>query len=70
MDVLLQTFAIMGHSISSHELKDADVVVRPKTAAVSSTGFEDRHLAILEGEKATAAVMTELKAKIAKARAR
>ncbi|MFP5403246.1 MAG: patatin-like phospholipase family protein [Gammaproteobacteria bacterium] len=70
LDVLLQTFAIMGHAISQHELKDADVVVRPRTLAVSSTSFEDRHLAILEGEKAAAAIMPELKAKLARARAR
>jgi NTE family protein len=70
LDVLLQTFAIMGHAISRHELEDADVVIRPQTAAVSSTDFEGRHLAILEGEKAAAAVMPELKARLAKARAR
>ncbi len=70
LDVLLQTFAVMGHAISRHELEHADVVIRPKTAAVSSTSFEDRHLAILEGEKAAAAAMTELKAKLAKAQAR
>jgi NTE family protein len=70
LDVLLQTFTIMGHTISSHELEDADAVIRPKTAAVSSTDFEDRHLAILEGEKAAAAVMPELKARLARARAR
>lgn len=70
LDVLLQTFAIMGHAISGHELKDADIVVRPKTAAVSSTDFEGRHLAILEGEKAAAAIMPELMAKLARARAR
>jgi NTE family protein len=68
LDILLQTFAIMGHSISRHELEDADVVIRPTTAAVSSTDFQDRHLAILEGEKAAAAVMAELKAKLARAR--
>lgn len=70
LDVLLQTFAIMGQSISRHELKAADVVIRPATAAVSSTDFDDRHLAILEGEKAAAAVMPELKAKLARLRAR
>lgn len=70
LDVLLQTFSIMGHAISRHELEDADVVIRPKTAAVSSTNFEDRHLAILEGEKAAAAIMPELKARLAKARER
>jgi NTE family protein len=70
LDVMLQTFAIMGHTISRHELKEADVVIRPNTAAVSSTDFEGRHLAILEGEKAAAAVMPELKARLAKAQAR
>lgn len=70
LDVLLQTFAVMGQAISRHELEKADVVIRPRTAAVSSTNFEDRHLAILEGEKAAAAVMTELKTRLANARAR
>ena len=70
LDVLLQTFAIMGHAISRHELEDADVVIRPKTAAVSSTDFEGRHLAIMEGEKAAAAIMPELKVRLAKARER
>lgn len=70
LDVLLQTFAVMGHAISRHELEDADVVIRPQTATVSSTDFEGRHLAILEGEKAAAAIMPELKARLARARAR
>jgi len=70
LDVLLQTFAVMGQAISRHELEKADVVIRPRTAAVSSTNFEDRHLAILEGEKAAAAVMTELKTRLANARTR
>jgi NTE family protein len=70
LDVLLQTFAIMGHTISRHELEDADLVIRPKTAAISSTDFEGRHLAILEGEKAAAAIMPELKAMLARARER
>jgi NTE family protein len=70
LDVLLQTFSVMGHAISRHELEDADVVIRPKTAAVSSTDFAGRHLAILEGEKAAAAVMADLKVGLAKARQR
>jgi NTE family protein len=31
--LLLQTFAIMGRSISRHELRDADIVIRPALAA-------------------------------------
>lgn len=68
LDVLLQTFSIMGHAISRHELEDADVVIRPTISAVSSTDFAGRHLAILEGEKAAAAAMPELKAKLLRAR--
>lgn len=70
LDVLLQTFAIMGHTLSKHELEDADIVIRPITAAVSSASFEDRHQAILEGEKAATTMMPELKAKLTKARER
>jgi NTE family protein len=70
MDVLLQTFAIMGHAISHYQLEDADVVIRPRTSTVSSTDFADRNQAILEGEKAAAAIMPELKAKLARAQQR
>ncbi|MEW6132231.1 MAG: patatin-like phospholipase family protein [Pseudomonadota bacterium] len=70
LDVLLQTFAIMGRSLSQHELKSADIVIRPKTAALSSTSFEGRHLAILEGEKAAAAAMADLKDKLSRASVR
>ena len=35
MRMLLQTFAIMGRSINSFELRDADVVLRPRLAGVS-----------------------------------
>lgn len=69
IDVLLQTFAIMGQTIVRYELGDADVVVRPRTSGLKSTDFQDRHLAVLEGEKAVAAVLPELKAKLAKLRA-
>lgn len=70
LDILLQTFAIMGHAISRHELADADVVIRPQTAALNSTDFQSRHLAILAGEKAAAAAMPALKVALARSRAR
>jgi NTE family protein len=68
LDVLLQTFAIMGQSIKNHELSGADIVVRPHTPEIRSTDFKDRHLAVLEGEKALAAVLPELKSKLARLR--
>jgi NTE family protein len=69
LEVLLQTFTIMGNAISRQEMRDADVVIRPDTAKVNATDFEGRHLAILEGEKAAAAVMPALKKRLAEASA-
>jgi len=69
-DVLLQTFAIMGQSISRREVADADVVIRPVTAELPATDFAGRHRAVLEGEKAAAASMAEIKDRLARARAR
>jgi len=68
IDVLLQTFAIMGQTIGRYELRDADVVIRPQTSGLKGTDFQDRHLAVLEGEKAVAAALAEIKAKLAKLR--
>lgn len=70
LDVLLQTFAVMGHTISQYELQSADVVIRPQTAGLNTADFDSRHQAVLEGEKAAAKVMGELKAKLAKAQGR
>lgn len=66
VDVLLQTFSIMGQSINRHELPGADVVIRPNTPTMRSTAFQERHLAVLEGEKATVALIPEIKARLAK----
>jgi len=66
IEVMLQTFNIMGQSISRNELPEADIVIRPVTPGISSTDFKDRHTAVLEGEKAVAAILTELKNKLTK----
>ena len=70
LDVLLQTFAIMGQSISRHETADADIVIRPVTAELPATDFAGRHRAVLEGEKAAAAAMPEIKERLARMRNR
>ena len=69
LDVLLQTFAIMGQSISRYETAEADIVIRPVTAELPATDFAGRHRAVLEGEKAAAAAMPEIKERLAKLRA-
>jgi NTE family protein len=65
MRMLLQTFAIMGKSINAFELRDADVVLRPKLAGVGSGDFAARQRAILAGREAALAGLTELRARIA-----
>ena len=65
VDVMLQSFPIMGQSIAGYELHEADIVILPDTGRIRSTGFEDRHLAIIEGEKAGLAAIAAIKQKIA-----
>ena len=65
VDILLQTFAIMGQRIAGYELNEADIVIRPDTGKIRSTSFDDRHLAIIEGEKAGLAAIAAIKQKIA-----
>ena len=55
MRMLLQTFAIMGRSINNFELRDADVVLRPKLPGVSGADFTSRRQAIQAGREATLA---------------
>ena len=70
LGVMLQTFAIMGQSISRYEKAEADIVIRPITAELPATDFAGRHRAVLEGEKAAAAAMAEIKDRLARLRAK
>ncbi|TAK99903.1 MAG: patatin-like phospholipase family protein [Aquabacterium sp.] len=65
VDILLQTFNIMGHAISQFELQDADVVMRPKLEGIGSAEFSARRLSILAGREAALMVMPQLKERIA-----
>jgi len=64
LDVLLQTFSIMGQSINRQELKDADIVISPKLGTMKGNDFNGRNLAILAGEQATNEVLAEIKQKL------
>lgn len=65
MRMLLQTFSIMGRSINQFELRDADVVVRPRLDGVSGADFTARRRAIAAGREAALAVLPQLKQRIA-----
>jgi len=62
--MLLQTFAIMGRSISQLELRDADIVLRPTLAGVGSADFTARRRAIDAGRGAALAQLPRLRARI------
>jgi NTE family protein len=64
MHILLQTFSIMGRSISRFELLDADVVLRPSLRGVSSADFAARKHSIQAGREAALAMLPELKSRI------
>lgn len=65
IDVMMQTFTIMGGIIAEKELAFADVVVEPDISALNSANFESRNQAIIEGEKAGLEAVLRLKEKIA-----
>jgi NTE family protein len=58
----------MGQRIGCHELRDADVLIRPQMSGFRATDFEDRHMVVLEGEGAVAAVLAQIKVRLAKLR--
>ncbi|HVL75860.1 MAG TPA: patatin-like phospholipase family protein [Noviherbaspirillum sp.] len=64
LDLLLQTFAIMGQSINQYELRDADIVIQPRLGTMKGNDFPARNSAILAGEQAAAAMMGELRRKL------
>ena len=64
LQILLQTFSIMGKSINQYELKDADVVVRPSQAGLKGADFSSRQRAIDAGRAAMLAALPALKAKL------
>ncbi|MGH8759773.1 MAG: patatin-like phospholipase family protein, partial [Burkholderiales bacterium] len=65
IDVLMQTFVIMGRTIASQELTRADIVVVPDITNLNSANFDSRNYAIIEGEKAGLAAVPKLQEKVA-----
>lgn len=64
LQILLQTFAIMGKSINGFELRDADVIVRPALIGVASSDFGARRRAIQAGRVAMQALLPQLQASL------
>lgn len=66
VDVAFQTLAIMGQMIRRYEKPAADVMIRPDISRLGSVDFDNRHQAILEGERAAGNEMAGLKDKLAR----
>jgi NTE family protein len=62
--MLMQTFTIMGRSINQFELRDADLVVRPKLTGIGSADFTARKRSIDAGRDAAQALIGALRARI------
>ena len=62
--ILMQTFAIMGKSINSLALKEAEVVVRPALSGVKSADFSARRRSMDAGRNAMQAMLPQLRARL------
>jgi len=63
--MLLQTFSIMGRSINSYELRDADVVLRPSLNGVGSADFTARKRSIQAGREVALSMLAAIRQRIA-----
>jgi len=55
----------MGRSINELELKEADIVLRPRLPGVAGTDFSVRKKNIEAGREAALAMLAQIKAKVA-----
>jgi NTE family protein len=64
--IMSQAVTIMGQKLGEQELGRAEVVIRPAVAVMGVAAFDQKHNAILEGEKAAQAALPALREAIAK----
>jgi len=65
LDTAMRSFDIMGQAIRAAELPQADIVIKPELTRVAATDFENKQLAILQGERAALAAMPRIREKLA-----
>jgi NTE family protein len=66
LQILLQTFNIMGQVIKRHEIEQADVLVKPSLAGLRSADFSARQRAIDAGRTAMQAALPQLRARLSR----
>ena len=57
VETIMQAVDIMYNKISTIQVRNADVVIRPNVGYIGSSDFSKRHEAIMEGEKAANAAL-------------
>jgi len=62
LQILMQTFTIMGRSINQWEVKDADLLIKPVLVGVGSADFGARRRAIQAGRLAMQQALPQLRA--------
>jgi NTE family protein len=65
-NVIDQSLIIMIRRLGEQELARADVVIRPKVGKIGATDFDQKDKAILEGEKAVALALADIRQAIQK----
>jgi NTE family protein len=68
IETIMQAIDIMYSKMAAFQLKNADVVIKPKVGYIGSSDFSKRHEAILEGEKAASDAMPAISQILAKLR--
>ncbi|MDN3922805.1 patatin-like phospholipase family protein [Roseateles violae] len=62
--MLLQTVSIMGRSINNFELREADIVLRPRLDGIGSADFTARRRSIQAGREAAQAALAQIRQRI------
>lgn len=63
---LNQTITIMGQKLGEQEMKRADVVIRPRVGQIGAADFDQKHVAVLEGEKAAQLALPAIREAVAR----
>ncbi len=69
LGMMNQAIVIMGQKLGEQELARADVVITPKVGKIGPSDFDQKNVAILEGEKAALAALPLIRKKIAERQA-
>lgn len=61
---LNQTITIMGQKLGEQEMTRADVIIRPRVGQIGASDLDQKHVALLEGEKAAQDALPAIRAAI------